>query len=160
MLRTIGYWTDSEGHGGKYIHPRDLVDPSWEASRRSRIVMYLRSGVKVYSEVGFSYCRFEGGPPDIEMGCWELSDGAYIWPQGLAIYVERYHVRLPNTFIRHMAKRNFSITTHLDMGAIERVRNGGAVSNFFWKAWCAKEKTQLSVKSVLARSWAKLKGRK
>ena len=36
------------------------------------------------------------GPPHLH------SDGTWIWPQDLAYYVDRHHVRLPEEFIAHI----------------------------------------------------------
>lgn len=142
MLNLIGYWTDTKFNRIKTIHPKYLVDANWEADRRSDIVKYLRSGIRVMSDLGFSYCRFEDGPPDHEMGCCELSDGVYAWPEGLAIYVERYNVRLPDEFIQHMAESNFTIPGNLD------VRNDEPMDLNFWVRWCKKQRRKLFIKSV------------
>lgn len=139
MLKLIGYWTDTKFHRMKTIHPKDLVDANWEIGRRSAIIKYLRSGVRVSSELGYSYCRFEGGPPDCEMGSGELSDGIYAWPEGLAIYVERYNVRLPDEFVQHLAAGNFSAEKNLDRAAIERARQGEPMDLSFWIRWCKRE---------------------
>jgi hypothetical protein len=147
MLKSISYWTDTRFHEMKTIHPKYLVDPQWEVARRPSIVRYLRSGVCVLSQMGFSYCRFEGGPPDREMGSSDLSDGVYVWPEGLAIYVEQYHVRLPDQFISHMADRNFSVPTDLDACAIDRARKGEPTDMKFWTSWCKSERRKLVLKS-------------
>lgn len=148
MLRAIGYWPN-EKSGMKTIHPKCLVDPSWESTRRPDIVRYLKSGTWISVQLGYSYCRFEGGPPDKEMGSRDLSDGVYVWPEGLAVYVERYHVRLPGRFIRHMARKKFSVSTGLDMDVIKRARNDQAISYIYWVIWCMNERIKWFVKSHL-----------
>jgi len=35
------------------------------------------------------------------MGSSDLTDGTWIWPEGLPIYVEKYNVELPEEFIAH-----------------------------------------------------------
>ena len=47
---------------------------------------------------GMSYCRFGCG----WNGAAERSDGVWVWPDGLAHYVERHHVMLPQAFVAHM----------------------------------------------------------
>jgi hypothetical protein len=42
--------------------------------------------------MGYSQCRFCG----IQNGSGEFTDGLLIWPEGLAHYVEKHHVRLPS----------------------------------------------------------------
>jgi hypothetical protein len=146
MFKRIGYWTDDTFEFDRLItiHPKYLVDHNWEVARRSKIVCYLKSGVCALEELGCSYCRFEDGPPDREMGCVELSDGVYIWPEGLAIYIERYHIRLPDEFIRHMAENNFTIPKDLDAKAIKR-RCQDEPSDFeSWKTWCKIEMERIA----------------
>jgi hypothetical protein len=36
------------------------------------------------------------------MGSSDLSDGFWVWPEGLAHYIEDHHVVLPDDFIRHV----------------------------------------------------------
>ena len=83
MLKRVGYWTEERGPYPRLeaIHPKYLVDPNWEVARRSNIVSYLRSGLAVFNTMGYSRCRFEGGPSGPEMGCRDLSDGDYVWPE-------------------------------------------------------------------------------
>lgn len=38
----------------------------------------------------------------LDMGSADLSDGTYLWPEGLAHYVEKHHVRLPAEFVKHV----------------------------------------------------------
>jgi hypothetical protein len=113
-----------------------LVDYEWEATRLSSIVAYLRSGVRINRELGYSYCRFKNGPPDYQMGDSDLTDGVWVWPQGLPIYVERFHVRLPDEFIRHMEKNSFTVPGGLDSQKLEME----SVDFEFWKVWCKREK--------------------
>ena len=35
------------------------------------------------------------------MGCCTLTDGTYVWPEGLAHYVSEHAVRPPEDFIKH-----------------------------------------------------------
>jgi hypothetical protein len=49
--------------------------------------------------VGYSTCRICG---DYRNGDRELTDGVYLWPQGLAHYVREHQVRLPSQFLDHV----------------------------------------------------------
>ena len=135
MLKLIGFWTDTKFKKEKWIHPKRLVDSSWEADRREKIVEYLNSGHIIYHELGYSYCRFSDGPADKEMGSGYKADGVWSWPEGLAVYIEKYHVRLPDEFIKHMAANDFMIPLDLD---VEKLRNM-PVQTEFWKIWCKKQ---------------------
>ena len=61
-----------------------------------------------------------------------------MWPEGLAIYVEPFDVRLPDEFVSHMVAKSFSID--LDAADVRRrlQAEGGDIQ--FWEAWCKKRK--------------------
>jgi hypothetical protein len=101
-IRIIGYWHFKFGDG--YSHPQALVDPAWESGRRAAIVRYLRAGFVLGREFGSSYCRF--GCPEFN-GSADLCDDAWLWPDGLAHYVEHHLIRLPDEFVAHAASRDF-----------------------------------------------------
>jgi len=42
--------------------------------------------------------------PGIDMGELEMSDGIYVWPDGLAHYIEEHNVRLPEEFVAHVLR--------------------------------------------------------
>ncbi len=52
-----------------------------------------------------SLCRICG----IENGYGEFSDGTYLWPTGLAHYVEAHGVRLPAEFVEHATRRLYAL---------------------------------------------------
>jgi hypothetical protein len=133
----VGYWCD-DGASESWIHPRHLVDASWESEDRNRIVGYLRSVAVVAIAMGYSHCRFRHGQPDEETGCCELSDGTWVWPEGLWVYVDRYKVRLPDAFVAHMKERDFIPPTDV---APLLVEEGTPMYNeTFWRQWCAQER--------------------
>lgn len=39
------------------------------------------------------------------MGSRDLTDGTFVWPEGLAHYVERHDVKLPDHFLQHVRER-------------------------------------------------------
>jgi len=51
--------------------------------------------------MGLSPCRICGR----NNGSLEYTDGTYLWPQGLAHYVDEHEVRLPDEFVRHAIDR-------------------------------------------------------
>jgi len=100
-LTLIGYWE------GKY-DPRwprvtDFVDEHWDQRERRQVAQYLHEeGFSVpWRAAGGSRCRFCGVPN----GTNELTDGVYLWPEGLAHYVREHGVRLPASVIRHILRR-------------------------------------------------------
>jgi hypothetical protein len=115
-----------------FIHPRYLVDSTWAGKDRSRVVQYLAGARAVAHAGGLSYCRFGCGLN----GCAELSDGVWLWPEGLAHYVEHHAVRLPDEFLDHVRNRDYS-----PLPADEIPIDFGCQSSRFWRAWCATQKT-------------------
>ncbi len=83
--------------------PRTLVDPDWEKADREKLAAYLDAGERVETFFGYSWCRF-GCDNHSEMGTADLSDGVYLWPEGLSHYVRVHKVRLPEAFARHARK--------------------------------------------------------
>jgi hypothetical protein len=129
MLKIVGYWFREDGGEG-LPDPQRLVDKSWEVKDRKRIVGYLKSGVRLRECLGFSYCRFPGGPPSEKMGNADLTDGVWLWPEGLWVYVFRYSVRLPEVFVSHMRTREFVV------GAVDvRAAIGDVIDSVFWREW-------------------------
>ena len=65
------------------------------------------------------------------MGARELSEGVWAWPEGLAIYVERFAVRLPEEFLAHARAKGFRISSDLDAAALKEAH----VDTAWWEAW-------------------------
>ncbi|WP_222426666.1 hypothetical protein [Amycolatopsis rhizosphaerae] len=101
-LILIGYWRRKAGRGwpadDRWPSPEDFVDSSWDADERDQVVDYLGRGFIVRACMGLSPCRMCGRAN----GALELSDGVYVWPEGLKHYVEDHDVRLPEPFTSHV----------------------------------------------------------
>ena len=95
-LERIGYWLGEQTP--EWRDPRHFVDPSWVSAERAQAIDHLRRGTAARAYLGKSSCRFCGEP----VGSLELSDGVFIWPEGLAHYVEVHDVRLPQRFVDHV----------------------------------------------------------
>ncbi|GIE36219.1 hypothetical protein Ait01nite_092640 [Actinoplanes italicus] len=81
---------------------------------RDAVLAYLRSGTPLVAFAGRSVCRVCG----IDNGSTELTDGEYfIWPEGLAHYVEAHNVRLPEDVVA-VARRGPA--RPIDPSAVER----------------------------------------
>ncbi|TCJ30784.1 hypothetical protein [Nocardioides jejuensis] len=99
-LVRVGYWRSALEPD--LPHPSSYVDLAWNEEECNVVVDYLRGGLPVLHMLGFSPCRM----CDLaQNGSAELTDGAYLWPEGLAHYVERHRVRLPGEFERHVLQR-------------------------------------------------------
>jgi hypothetical protein len=95
LLRRIGYWKAEFRDG--YPAPQWIADQA-EASDSQRVAAYLESGWAASWSPGLSWCRFGCG----YCGASELSDGVWLWPDGLVHYVREHHVALPAEFIVHV----------------------------------------------------------
>lgn len=64
---------------------------------------YLRAGMLESYEHGYSHCRFRTcAGAGKSMGCATLTDGVWVWPEGLPHYVEAHDVHLPLDFVSHI----------------------------------------------------------
>jgi hypothetical protein len=96
-LTRIGYW--SSGPDDQWPDVNDFIDASWDADERARVLSHLRHGLVARAYLGRSLCRICGQPN----GSTELTDGTYLWPEGLAHYVDDHGVRLPVEFAVHVS---------------------------------------------------------
>lgn len=104
-LIRIGYWWSERE---PFLpHPERFVDDDLDADGRDLVVDYLHGGLVTTYWMGYSTCRICGLERN---GTSDLSDGTYLWPEGLAHYVEAHNVRLPNEFVEHATSRFRSIT--------------------------------------------------
>jgi hypothetical protein len=94
-LRVIGYWKSKEEPF--WPDPAWFVDPDWAVEERNAVLRYLRSPEDAVASAGYSWCRFRCG--ERTTGCMEYTDGFWRWPEGLAHYVEKHNVRLPDEFV-------------------------------------------------------------
>ena len=99
-LIAIGYWAGKENT--TLPLPENFQDEEWNAAERQMVIDYLRRASPVIGYMGLSWCRFKCG--EINMGACDLSDGVYCWPEGLAHYLEKHTVRLPEKFVEHARK--------------------------------------------------------
>jgi hypothetical protein len=149
----IGYWCDdrraamrawgaADAEGGEpvpkgtadgslFIHPRHLVDAGWAREERPRVVRYLSEAPVCAAYDGLSYCRFGCGPN----GSTEHTDGVWVWPEGLAHYVQIHDVRLPEDFLARLRSRDFRPPAK---GNVERI--AAHVSSARWRRWCAAQR--------------------
>jgi hypothetical protein len=81
--------------------PRDFVDESWDERERDLVARYLEQGFSPWAFFGWSNCRICGKAN----GSAELTDGVYLWPEGLAHYVREHSVRLPDAVLDHISHR-------------------------------------------------------
>jgi hypothetical protein len=165
VLKLIGYWKplprpsprrltrppriDVPDHGWPDV--RELVDPGWRPGDRPRIVRYLRAGHYFRGFLGNSTCRFNCGINRhlCGTGSCERTDGEWAWPDGLAHYVERHAVRLPDEFVETMEASDWlvpgpravpgELADWIDsMGSDRLPYPDITVDPTFWQSWAAR----------------------
>lgn len=95
-LVLIGYWRGKGVEG--WPDPSEFMDFTWDVDERDIVVDYLRRGFVVRAYMGYSPCRMCGRGN----GSLELSDGVYVWPEGLTHYLADHDVRPPEPFVSHV----------------------------------------------------------
>jgi hypothetical protein len=69
----------------------------WGPTKRD-VLVYVRAAPVVQAYFGEHRCRLCG----VACGNTEKSDGVFVWPEGLAHYLVRHDVKLPQHFIDHV----------------------------------------------------------
>ena len=133
-LKSVGLWAtgtllDTNSCLG-WIHPRHLQRAGWNTRDRARILAYLRSGTEWAGYRGQSRCRLGCEAPN---GSRDQTDGVWVWPEGLAHYVEAHDVRLPEAFVDTMRAHGFAVP----QDAPERRKQG--FDGEPWLRWCAEQ---------------------
>lgn len=96
----IGYWwSKDEPHLPK---PTDFVDLSWDKTEWKAVLAYLQSCEVVNRYRGMSLCRVCG----IWNGSSDQADEKYIFPSGLAHYIQHHGVRPPAEFVKHVLEKS------------------------------------------------------
>jgi hypothetical protein len=122
-LIAIGYWITSLNDDSRFP-PQEFVRTRLGAE----VASYLRSGETYEQYRGLSWCRFQCVVSYSEMGSRDLTDGTWVWPEGLAHYVESHGVDLPSKFLDHISS---------SVGKIASSRHQGDLVDFsFWETWC------------------------
>ena len=101
-LILLGYWSSESEQS--LPDPVDMVDEHLSDEDRDDASDYLRRGFVVRAYMGQSSCRMCNAPN----GSLELSDGTYVWPEGLAHYISAHNVRLPGSFLEHLRQRSLA----------------------------------------------------
>ena len=135
-LTAIGYWR-REGCES-FPMPQALVSTEYVPSLCEAICRYLDSGAEFMGFLGYSFCRFRCGIPDSQMGCRDLSDGQWVWPEGLSHYVRVHGIRLPEEFVQFMADADWRCAELPRLPGLVPLPDGGSrmpVTHEFWIRW-------------------------
>jgi len=137
----VGYWGAGDGSRLALPRPETLIRPGWQVQDQDRIVAYLRSGTVCAGWCGLAHCRFpECG---MSLGSCDLTDGEWLWPQGLEHYVVAHAVCLPETFVETMRTNGWQVPPALDGDAILTTLEETGHLPFgdlsHWRSWAAAE---------------------
>jgi hypothetical protein len=144
-MHLIGYWIQSL-LDEKYFPPQELVG-EWPAGTRERVATCLDQGSVFESYRGISWCRFGCGHHS--MGSRELTDGHWVWPEGLSHYVRAHGVVLPGQFLSHVLGGG----SHAPEGVRDQTP-----SDQLWRDWCratSSRHIQPALADALARANAR-----
>ena len=118
--------------------PRHLLETLGPCKVDKRILAYLRSGRQFFSALGCSYCRFRCGAPEEDMGSRDLTDGVWVWPEGLVHYIEVHQLPLPEEFLATMEQNQWHVP---ELEHIDKLWEDG-YSLEFWKDWYKRKVAQ------------------
>ncbi|HEX4992584.1 MAG TPA: hypothetical protein VFV45_05075 [Rubrobacteraceae bacterium] len=92
--RYIGFWRSksNEVYAVELPNPAAFIYRGCDPAERAQVLEYLRAAPFVEDYLGSSYCRICGKSP---LGYREHGDGAFVWPEGFAHYVEEHWVKPP-----------------------------------------------------------------
>ena len=121
-LIPVGYWhSDREPE-------LPMPDSNEFVEHEEEIVQYLKNGREINAYRGSSPCRLCDKRNN---GSREQSDGTYIWPNGLAHYVEDHNIRLPDKFVEYLRMINF-----------KHKKIDFEIESMFWEKWCKDERNK------------------
>lgn len=128
----IGYWIQSL-KDEEFCAPQEVVG-ALPPDVRTKLADYLDAGDHdFFSQMGYSWCRFCGATGK-EMGSRELTDGFWVWPEGLSHYVRAHGIILPEEFVADALAQ--PRPRHLNP-----FRALGPVSLDYWRDWCASHRS-------------------
>jgi hypothetical protein len=146
-LKPIGWWVSPQSVS-ELPAPQELMEDLLPADRDA-LGRYLAEGLRLVQYRGYSWCRFSCGIADSNMGSWDLTDGIWVWPEGLAHYIDTHSVGLPQEFTKHA----------LAGPAATMPEKSEPYDDKYWTAWCAARrvpKIRNGMHDVLAKSDAEL----
>ncbi len=127
-MHLIGYWIESLADTN-YFPPQELIGELPPETKR-RIAEYLDAGSLFAEYRGLSWCRF--GCIHVHMGYRELTDGYWVWPEGLSHYIRDHAVTLPDQFIEHVLSGGSKVSSPVQKGDLD---------DGLWIKWCQARST-------------------
>lgn len=156
-LRAVGYWSkpsplvtrpdlgpddpyvrylearhDEEARSGQpfLADPRRIIDVLGCCYYPEQVVRYLEAGHTASSYLGYSICRCCGAT-GAALGSRDLTDGIWVWPEGLTHYLRAHGLSLPPGLLDTMARHDYTVPAFAHGG-------GDAVPQAYdYSDWCS-----------------------
>ena len=100
----IGFWKSNSKFSREDDNlpdPNTLIDSDfWKQYDKAFVVNYLKNAKVDMAYRGYSTCRICGALN----GTRDLTDGKYVFPDGLYHYVKEHDVKLPIEFVEHILR--------------------------------------------------------
>ena len=109
--------------------PGTLVERLGSKRYDERVHFYVSTAHRIRPQCGFAICRC-CGISSPEMGSAELSDGEWVWPEGLVHYLRIHQVPLPDSFLK-------SIETNESIVPEPSIMLWAPYDFGEWRAWTA-----------------------
>ena len=157
-LRAIGFWTapspqlerpdlgpndpyvrflaerhEAEAHSGRPFlpDPRRLIGILGVHSYDGRVPAYLTQGARAAQYFGVAVCRCCGAT----LGSSDLTDGTWVWPEGLEHYLQAHGLPLPGPFVNTIEQNRYQVP--LAARGLVDVGRFGQYDFDFWHEWAA-----------------------
>lgn len=104
-IEKIGFWKEYTLYpDDNSVH--DLVFNEKQPNKKE-ILEYLDSGVRVLLTRGVNECKLHGNifAPYGKV----FFDGKWLWSEGFVYYFKKYNLEIPQRFLEHIEKNNFTI---------------------------------------------------
>jgi hypothetical protein len=141
MLRGVGYWIDPglPDTGVWRAIPQVILAKLGPRPPDPQLVSYLRRGHRFELWRGWSWCRFHCGVEGQPMGHADLTDGTWVWSEGLAHYVEAHGLALPDEFVE-LAQANRGLVPPLpkEVELMTWAEKDTRINSTFWNNWYEK----------------------
>lgn len=108
QLRRVGFWHSDQQP--ELADPKEHVVTDWSEEERWKVVEYLTTSYLMpYTQGGPSWCRFGCSPRPADIGTQDLTDGTWVFPEGLVHYVRMHAVKPDEDFLVHIRRLDYTV---------------------------------------------------
>ncbi len=107
-LKQVGFWRS--GEQPHLPRPEKYVDHTWDPEERKWVISYFDACYFTpYFQAGVSWCRMGCADIPADIGSQNLTDGTWIFPEGLVHYLIHHNVKPPSKFLHHIRNMNYQV---------------------------------------------------